>query len=54
MPLDPKENTRRILAEYRQQMKRSKPSPEQMSEMRAAFGAGTVVVNVITGKRTKL
>ena len=27
---------------------------EQLAEMRSAFGAGSVVVNVITGKRTTL
>jgi hypothetical protein len=29
-------------------------SDEQRSEMRAAFGAGTTVVNVITGRRTRV
>lgn len=30
------------------------PSQEDVAEMRAAFGAGTTVVNVITGRRTTL
>lgn len=30
------------------------PDAEQLFEMRAAFGEGTTVVNVITGRRTKL
>jgi hypothetical protein len=49
-----KEETRKILADYREQMKNHKPSPEQLHEMRAAFGAGKTVVNLITGKRIKL
>jgi hypothetical protein len=30
------------------------PTAEEQAEMRAAFGEGTTVVNVITGKRTRL
>ena len=30
------------------------PSEEEKAEMRAAFGEGTTVVNVITGKKTRL
>lgn len=30
------------------------PSEENLSEMRAAFGTGTTVVNVLTGYRTKI
>jgi len=30
------------------------PSAEQLAEMRAAFGTGTTVVNVLTGRRTSL
>ena len=30
------------------------PSEEEKAEMRAVFGAGTTVVNVITGARTRL
>ena len=39
-----------FLAEYREQMKDYKPSQEEMAEMRAAFGAGTTVVDVFTGR----
>lgn len=54
MPTPSKEETRKILADYREQMKNHKPSPEQLHEMRAAFGAGKVVVDAITGRRVKL
>lgn len=54
MPLPTKEETKKILADYREQMKTHKPSPQQLHEMRAAFGAGKVIVDVITGKRIKL
>lgn len=40
------------LEEYR--MKNYVPTNEEMCEMAAAFGPGTTVVNVITGKRTRL
>ena len=33
---------------------KSKPSGEELYEMKAAFGSGTTVVNVITGERIKL
>ena len=39
-----------FLAEYREQMKDYEPSDEERFEMRAAFGEGAEVVNVITGK----
>jgi hypothetical protein len=45
-------NTDAFLAEYRAQD--HTPSREDLFEMRAAFGAGATVVNVITGKRTRL
>jgi hypothetical protein len=41
-----------FLAEYRRTA--TAPSAEQRAEMRAAFGPGTEVVNVITGRRTRL
>lgn len=41
-------------AELRQQMSKRQHSQEELSEMRAAFGKGTVVVNAITGQRVKL
>ncbi len=47
-------DTSEFLAEYREQMKNYKPSAEEMFEMRAAFGEGTKVVNVITGKEIQL
>jgi hypothetical protein len=54
MPLPTKEETKKILADYREQMKKHKPSPQKLHEMRAAFGAGKVIVDVITGQRIKL
>lgn len=42
----------KFLAEYRANAR--PPSDEELHEMRAAFGPGEVVVNVITGQRTKL
>lgn len=42
------------LAAYRKSMENHRYSDEEMFEMRAAFGPGTTVVNVLTGKRTKL
>lgn len=42
------------LAAYRERMKNHVPSGEELYEMRAAFGTGVTVVNVITGKKTKL
>lgn len=43
-----------FFAEYRERMKDYEPSDEERFEMRAAFGEGAEVVNVITGKRIKL
>jgi hypothetical protein len=43
---------RALLAEYRK--RDHTPTPEQMVEMRAAFGPEAEVVNIITGKVTKL
>lgn len=43
-----------FLAEYRERMKDYEPSDEELFEMRSAFGEGAEVVNVITGKVTKL
>ena len=42
-------DTARFLADYRKNYRG--PSEEELSEARAAFGAGTTVVNVITGDR---
>lgn len=44
----------KTMADYRERMKNHKHSPEELFEMRAAFGPGATVVNAITGKRTKL
>lgn len=41
-----------FVAEYRRQD--AEPDAEQLCEMRAAFGPGATVVNVITGRKTKL
>lgn len=43
-----------FLAEYRKARENHVPSAEEMFEMRAAFGPGATVVDVITGRRTKL
>ncbi len=48
------DETQVFLAESRKQQATKVISPEEMSEMRAAFGRGTTVVNVITGRRTRL
>lgn len=42
----------RFIEEYRKSYKG--PSTEELSEMRAAFGRGTKVVNVITGETIQL
>lgn len=44
--------TDEFLAEYRRNAR--PPSEEQLFEMRAAFGPGATVVDVITGQRIKL
>lgn len=44
--------TARFLSEYRANSR--PPSEEQLMEMRAAFGPGETVVDVITGRRTVL
>lgn len=44
--------TQAFLKEYRKQD--HTPTEEQLFEMRAAFGTGCTVVDVITGKRTRL
>lgn len=46
--------TSKFLAEYRARMSNYVPSDEELYEMRAAFGPGETVVNVITGQVTKL
>ena len=48
------ESTARAIANYRKAMKNHKPGPEELFEMRAAFGPGAEVVNVITGQKIQL
>lgn len=40
----------KVLAEYREARKNHTPSAEEMFEMRAAFGPGAEVVDIITGQ----
>lgn len=42
------------LREYRERMKNHVYSDEELFEMRAAFGAGAVVVDAITGRKIQL
>lgn len=44
---------RAFIAEYRRVQGKRKPSAEEMHEMRAAFGPGKTLVNVLTGRRTR-
>lgn len=44
----------RQIADYRRRMANHVPSDEEMFEMRAAFGPGSTVVNVLTGEKTYL
>lgn len=43
-----------FLAEYRKNQAGKPVDPEQLAEMRAAFGPGEVVIDVFTGRRTQL
>ena len=49
-----KAETAAFLTEYREQQRNREPSAEELFEMRAAFGPGERVVNVITGRVTQL
>ncbi len=42
------------IARYRRRQRNRKPSGEELYEMRAAFGEGATVVDVFSGRRTKL
>lgn len=42
------------LEEYRERMKNHVYTEEELFEMRAAFGAGTVIVDAITGRKIRL
>jgi len=48
------EELQKSLSEYRKAMENHVYTEEELFEMRAAHGPGTVVVNVITGKKIKL
>ena len=42
------------IADYRRRMANHVHSAEELSEMRAVFGPGATVVNVLTGQKTQL
>lgn len=46
--------TRAAVAAYKLAMAGHQPSDEELFEMRAAFGRGSKVVNIITGRQTQL
>lgn len=48
------EETAAFVAEYRKAQKGRRVSAEERAEMRAAFGRGTTVVNILTGRKTRL
>ncbi len=48
------EDVRRSVEEYRETMRNHVPDAEELYEMRAAFGEGAEVVNVLMGKVTRL
>jgi hypothetical protein len=48
------EQNAKFAAEYIKRQANRQPSAEEMSEMRAAFGAGAVVVDVISGRKIQL
>jgi len=45
--------TEESLAAYREAMRDYEPSDEELFELRAAFGPGETVVNVITGQKIR-
>ena len=45
---------RKFIEEYRKQQKNREYSWEELAEMRAAFGKGTTVVDVFSGKKIEL
>lgn len=47
-------DTDRVVATYRANRARNGYSSEELAEMRAAFGPGATVVDVLTGKRVAL
>ena len=46
--------TQAFLKDYKERMKDYKPSQEELAEMRAAFGPGKEIVDVISGTKIKL
>jgi hypothetical protein len=48
------EQNAKFAAEYIKRQANRQPSAEEMSEMRATFGAGAVVVDVISGRKIQL
>lgn len=49
-----KQESSDFLEDYRRQRTKNPPSAEELSEMRASFGEGDTVVNVLTGQRIQL
>ena len=47
-------DSERFIEAYRKMRESTPYSHEELFEMRAAFGNGAEVVNVITGKKTRL
>jgi hypothetical protein len=48
------QDVKKSLAEYRKAKENYQYSAEELFEMKAAFGEGTTVVDILTGKKTKL
>lgn len=49
-----KKETNAFLSNYKKQMKNHVRSEEEIFEMRAAFGVGSTIIDVITGEKIKL
>ena len=45
---------KKSIEQYRKSMQNHKYSEEELSEMRAVYGKGEIIVDVITGKKIKL
>ena len=43
-----------MIKEYKESQKQRKRTPEELAEMRATFGEGAVIEDVITGEKIKL
>jgi len=48
------QDVKKAVAEYRKAKENYQYSPEELFEMKAAFGEGTTVIDILTGKKTKL